>query len=94
MNYLKNRFLWGIFDAFTPNSQTMRSIHRSESKADIYFDNCRSMASWSSSKDPNLSSKADDRDPNDLPLQKKIFKILLFKYLSKIECSQSGAEFV
>ena len=29
------------------------------------------MASWSSSKDPNLSSKADDRDPNDLPLQRK-----------------------
>ena len=77
INYLKNRFLCGIFDAFTPNSQTMRSIHRSESKADIYFDNCRSMASWSSSKDPNLSSKADDRDPNDLPLQKKNYKIII-----------------
>ena len=67
----------------------MRSIHRSESKADIYFDNCRSMASWSSSKDPNLSSKADDRDPKDLPLQKKIKLIYYsFNFCIKIECLQ------
>ena len=59
----------------------MRSIHRSESKADMYFDNCRSMASWSSSKDPNFSSKADDRDPNDLPLQEKNSIIIVLTFV-------------
>ena len=42
------------------------------------------MASWSSSKDPNLSSKADDRDPNDLPLQRKYLKYYSFNFCLKL----------
>ena len=67
--YLKNKFLWGMLDALTPNSQTMRSMQWSESNAVIYLASCRSMACCNSSKEPNLSSNSEERPwPNDRPL--------------------------
>ena len=74
LTYLKNRLLCGIFDALTPNSQTILSIHRSESSADMYLDNWWSMASCNSSNEPNFSSKCDAL-PNDRPLLNEKIKI-------------------
>ncbi len=59
--YLKRSPLLGMLLALTPSSQTILSMHCSESSAATYLPSSRSISVCSSAKEPNFSSSSEER---------------------------------